>query len=101
MTKLAQDSDGHHIQAIRPGTHQKVAYTGTAGVSAAVGLNTTIVRIVVTTAAYYKVGAAPEATTADVYLAADTIEYTSIRPGEKVSAIQVSSGGNLHVTEGA
>jgi hypothetical protein len=53
----------------------------------------------VTTAAYVKVGNSPTATSSDVYMAADSAEYFTVRPGMKVSAIQVSSGGALHVTE--
>ena len=30
---------------------------------------------------------------------ADTVEYFTVAPGEKVSAIQLSAGGTLHVTE--
>ena len=30
---------------------------------------------------------------------ADTVEYFTCSPGEKVSAIQQSAGGTLHVTE--
>lgn len=82
----------------RLGTHQSKAYTGTAGtIDNAVGAASHHVRVVVTSAAYVKVGGT--ATTADVYMPADKPEIFEIRPGEKVSAIQVSAGGTLHVTE--
>jgi hypothetical protein len=81
-------------------THQSVAYTGTAGtITNAVGAHTNRVRVVVTTAAYIKIGNTPTATTSDPYIPADAPEYFSITPGMKVSAVQVSSGGTLHVTE--
>jgi hypothetical protein len=84
----------------RLGTHQSVAYTGTAGtITNAVGLGVKKVRIITTSAAYVKVGVAPTATTSDVYFAADAGEYVTVAPGEKVSAIQVSGSGTLHVTE--
>lgn len=84
----------------RPTTCQTAAYTTTAGtITNAVGSQTRAVRVVVTSAAHIAIGTAPTATTADVYLPADTPEYFQISPGEKVSAIQVSAGGNLHVTE--
>lgn len=84
----------------RLGTHQSKAYTGTAGtIDNAVGDGTFKVRVVVTSAAYIKVDKSPTATSADVYLPADTPEYFTITPGMKVSAIQVASGGTLHVTE--
>ena len=53
----------------------------------------------VTSAAYIKIGKDVTATTADFYMAADSPEYFSVRPGEKVSAVQVSGSGTLHVTE--
>jgi hypothetical protein len=82
------------------GTHQVKAYTTSAEIDNAIGTGVNKVRVVVTTAAYIKVGKTPvTATTSDVYMPADSPEYFTIRPGEKVAAVQVSSGGNLHVTE--
>jgi len=81
-------------------THQSKAYTGTAGtIDNAVGTQIYKVRVVTTSAAYIKIGDSPTATTADVYMPADSPEYFTITPGQKVSAIQVSAGGTLHVTE--
>lgn len=80
-------------------SHQKVAFTGTAGTSAAVGAQTTQVRIVLTSAGYIKFGANPTATNADIYVPANWPEVWEITPGHKVSAVQDSAGGNLHVTE--
>jgi hypothetical protein len=82
------------------GAHQAKAYTTSAEIDNAVGAGTNKVRVVVTSAAYIKIGKTPlTATTADVYMPADSPEYFTIRPGEKVAAVQVASGGNLHVTE--
>ena len=84
----------------RPGTTQKVAYTGVAGtISTAVGSQTRIVRVVVTSNAYISFGTAPTATTSDVYMPANVPEYFTIPPGDKVSAVQDAAGGNLIVTE--
>jgi hypothetical protein len=90
MTR-AQDSVWH------PGASQTVAYTGTAGTSSAVSAQTYAVRVVVTTAAFVSLDGT--ATTSDVYVPANTPEVFQISPGDTVSAIQVSTGGNLHVTE--
>jgi hypothetical protein len=46
-----------------------------------------------------KIGNSPTATAADMYMAANVPEYFTVSPGQKASAIQVSSGGDLHVTE--
>jgi hypothetical protein len=84
----------------RLGTHQNVAYTGTAGTIAnAITTGTQKVRVIVTSAAYIKIDNSPTATTSDVYMAADSAEYFTITAGQKVSAVQVTSGGTLHVTE--
>lgn len=83
----------------RLGTHQKVAYTGTAGtISNAVG-DVHVVRVVCTSDAYIAIGKNPTATANDPIIPAAAVEYFAIMAGEKVSAIQVSAGGTLHVTE--
>ena len=84
----------------RLGTHQSAAYTGTAGViTNAIGTGCHRVRVVLTTTGFIAFGAAPTATTSDHYMVANIPEYFNVRPGEKVSAVQLSSGGTLHVTE--
>ena len=84
----------------RLSTVQKVAYTGTAGtISNAVGSQTRKIRLLVTTDAYVTIGKAPSATTNDTYVTGLVPEYFTITPGEKVSAMQVASGGTLFVTE--
>lgn len=95
---LGRDRLGAVIQAFRLGTSQNVAYSATAG-TIANGVGTTIVRVVVTTASYIRIGTAPTATTADVYMPADEPEYFNLNPGEKISAVQVAAGGILSVTE--
>ena len=84
----------------RLGAHQSVAYTGTAGtITNAISDSIRAVRVVTTSAAYIVIGKTPTATTAGVYMPADRPEVFNCNPGEKVSAIQVSAGGSLHVTE--
>lgn len=81
-------------------THQSVAYTGTAGtITNVVGTQAYKVRVLVTTDAYIKVGNSPTATASDVYMPALSAEYFTCTPGQKVSAIQVTVAGTLHVTE--
>lgn len=92
------------FQAIFPGTSQNVAYTGTAGVvTNAFGAGTSIVRVVLTTAGFVAFGTGPTATTSDMYMAAGVPEYFGVKKGGsyKVSAVQLSSGGTMYVTEGA
>lgn len=84
----------------RIGTHQSVSYSATAGtITNAVSNGVQKVRVVATTACYVTIGKSPTATTASAYLPADSPEYFTVAEGEKVSAVQLSSGGTLHVTE--
>lgn len=87
-------------EPFRPGTSQKVDYTGTAGtISNGVGAYTRHVRVTVDSAAYVAVAKSPTATASDMYLPADTPVVLTIGAGEKVSAVQVSANGTLYVTE--
>jgi hypothetical protein len=84
----------------RPGATQNVAYTGTAGVvSNGVSDGVFQVRVNCSTDAYIAFGAAPTATTSDIFMAAGRPEYFTVSPGQKVSAVQASSGGTLSVSE--
>ena len=84
----------------RIGTTQNVAYTGTAGtISNAISNGVQKVRVLCTTDAYVKIGSSPTATTSDAYVVGLSPEYFTCSQGEKVSAIQVSAGGTLYVTE--
>jgi hypothetical protein len=75
-----------------------VAYTGTRGVSTAAAAGITAVRVLTTTAAYIKIGKDAEAVANDTYMPAGVAEIFQCGAGERVSAIQVASGGNLQWT---
>jgi hypothetical protein len=98
MSASENPSPPNGVPALRPVTHQSVAYSGTAG-TVTNALKSRVVRVVCTTAAYVKVGDSPTATAADVYVPAECPEYFRCEPGHKVSAIQVAANGTLHVTE--
>jgi hypothetical protein len=84
----------------RTGTVQNASYTGTAGtISNAVTAGCNVVRVICSTAAYIAFGSAPTATTSDILVGAGIQEYFIVPPGTKVSAIQVSAGGVLSVTD--
>lgn len=89
-----------YIGTARLGTHQSVAYTGTAGtITNGISANTLKIRVVLTSAGYILIGDGTAAQTSDVYMAADSPEYFSCTPGQKVSAIRLTASGTLHVTE--
>ncbi len=98
MTKQFYDSNGRPIPVFRELSTQVVAYTGTAGTSAALDARVRLVRVWCTTDAYIAVGAAPTAVATNIPLTAKVAEYFPISEGWKVSAKQISAGGNMHVT---
>ena len=81
------------------GKSVKVAYTGTAGTTAALPTTTFCVRVMSTTDCFIEIGTAPTAVAdTGLYLPAFTPEYFEGMASAKVSAIQVSTGGTLYVT---
>jgi hypothetical protein len=88
-----------YIGTGRLGTVQSVAYTGTAGtITNVLGTQTNKVRVLVTTDAFITTDGST-ATSSGTYLPGLAAEYFTVTPGQKVSAIQVSAGGTLYVTE--
>jgi hypothetical protein len=77
---------------------QAVAYT-TSAQSAAFAAATTQVRLTSTTDAYVAFGANPTATNANFLLPALTPTVFTVTGGQKVAALQVTSGGTLNVAE--
>jgi hypothetical protein len=84
----------------RLGTHQKVAFTGTAGTTTAIASGVNVIRVCATSAGYIKLSTAgTAATVSDIFMPAGIVEYFIVDPGTRVSAIQDTAGGNIHVTE--
>lgn len=76
-----------------------VAYTGTAGTTAAVTPDALCVRITSTTDCFIEIGLNPTAVAnTGMYMVAYQPEYFEIPMNGKVSAIQVSTGGSIYVT---
>lgn len=87
----------------KAGASIKVAYTGTAGTTAALPPGTTCVRLLSTTDCFIEISTAPTAVAdTGMYLVGGIPEYfgcqTNSALGPKVSAIQVSASGTLYVT---
>lgn len=79
-------------------SNEVVAYTGTAGNSAAAATGIVAVRVVATTAAHVAIGKTVTATASDALLPANTPAFFKIFDGERVSVIQNAAGGNAYVT---
>ena len=79
---------------------QTISVSGTsAATSTAFGDNTTIVRLVSTTDCHLRFGTSPTATTSNMMLPANVVEYFKVTPGVKLAAIQRLASGTLYVTE--
>lgn len=84
---------------LRFGGSDVVAFAGTSVQSAAVPARMFEIRVVCTANAWINIGDSPTATAGDgsMYMPAGVVEYFHVSPGQKVAAIQDSSGGNLCV----
>ena len=92
------------VSATKPYTNtanQSVAYTGTAGTSAAVNAATTQVIVTLTTDGYIATGSAPTATTGDMFLPAYVPSPPIAVTGgtTKVSAIRDANSGTMKIAE--
>lgn len=61
--------------------------------------NTRFVRALCTTAAFVRIGVSPTAVAGDYPMTANVAETFPVFPGEKISAVQVASGGTLYCME--
>lgn len=86
------------VLAINLDEAQSVAYTGSAG-TISNPINAEMARVVATTDCFIANGSSPTATTSDTYLPAGVVEVIKITYGDKVSAVQSTLGGTLHVAE--
>jgi hypothetical protein len=85
----------------RNSTTQAVAYTGTAAASTnAFGTQTRRIRVVANSACHIVVAGTPVAVTTDPFLPANWVEYLSVNPGEKISAIKAATNGLVTTTDG-
>lgn len=76
-----------------------ITVSGTSAASPAFMNQTTIIRLVSTTDCHIRFDGTPTATTTQMLLPANVVEYFRVTPGQKVAAIQRSAGGSLFVTE--
>lgn len=98
MTKSFMDANGRALPIFRALSTETVAYTGSAAASQALDSQVRLLRVWATTDCFVVVGNNPTADNGDMPLAAKVAEYIPINEGDKISAIQISGSGNLHVT---
>lgn len=88
-------------QSSRNSTTQEVAYTGTAAASNAFGAQTYQIRISANSACHYLIDGDPTALTTSPFLPANVVEYVTVTPGQKISAIRAATGGLVTATSGS
>jgi len=101
MTTQRRDLTGHPLPAFRYGTTHVVAYTGTAArMSTGISDGCKLALVWCETDAHIAVGDnSVDATTSDKPITAKVDTPVVVNPGEFISAIQQSAGGNMYVTE--
>lgn len=90
-------------QSSRVGVTQSIAYDATVPVTNPFGAQTYQIKIVSNSACHYHVyetGGTAAATVADPYLPANWVEYITVTPGQKISAIKAATGGLVTATAG-
>lgn len=88
-------------QSARNSTTQVIAYDASVAITNAFGAQTYQLRLVANSACHYKIGdGAQTATVADPFLPANWIEYVTVSPGQRVSALKAATGGLVTATAG-
>jgi len=88
-----------YIGTAQWGTVTNQAYTGTASAVIAVSAGIFKVRLLSTTDCYVRTDGVTATSSNGVYLPALQAEYATVRGGQGITAVQVSAGGTLQVTE--
>lgn len=85
----------------RVGTTQTIAFDASSAIANPFGAETYQIRLAADSACCYRIGdGAQTATTADVFLPANTVEYVIVSPGQQISAIKAASNGLVTATAG-
>ncbi|AWK90165.1 hypothetical protein [Azospirillum thermophilum] len=99
MPVLPIDDFGQRIQVLLPGTPQAVTIDAASRTSLPFGADTTVIRLVATSACFLAFGPAPVATAGDHYLPAGVPEYFRVVPGMAVAVVRAGTDGTLHLSE--
>lgn len=80
---------------------QVIAYDASVAITNAFGPDCRQIRIVSSSACNFKIGdGAQTATAADPLLPANWVEYVTVSPGQRISAIKAATGGLVTATAG-
>jgi hypothetical protein len=87
--------------ASRVMTTQTITFNASTAIANAFGPETYQIRIAADSACCYRIGdGAQTATVADVFLPANTVEYVTVNPGQRISAIAAATNGLVTSTPG-
>ncbi|HXH43593.1 MAG TPA: hypothetical protein VNK51_07080 [Bradyrhizobium sp.] len=85
----------------RVGPTQVVAYDASVAATNAFGPATYQLRLVANSGCCYRIGdGAQTATISDPYLPANTIEYVTVSPGQRIAALKAATNGLVTATAG-
>ncbi len=85
----------------RIGTTQTIDFDASSAIANPFGPETYQIRLAADSACCYRIGDGTQsATTTDVFLPANTIEYVIVSPGQQISAIKAASNGLVTATAG-
>lgn len=90
-TRQAVDANGETVPCLKLSSTEKVATTN----QSTAATEDKIVRLIADGDAHIAFGTNPTATTSDIYLPANQVEYVVLEEGDKVSVL----GANLYVTD--
>lgn len=91
------------VASSRQGVTQTIAYDATVPITNAFGDQTRQIRVVSNSACHiriYDTTGTATATAADPFLPANWIDYYTVSPGQKISAIKAATGGLVTATAG-
>ena len=85
----------------RSGSTQIIGFDASVAITNPFGPETWQLRLVANSACCYRIGdGAQTASTADIFLPANTIEYVIVSPGQRIAAIKVATDGLVAATAG-
>ncbi len=87
--------------ASRITTTQTIAFNASTAIANPFGSETFQIRLAANSACCYRIGDGPQtATAADVFLPANRVEYVTVNPGQRISAIAAATNGLVTSTPG-
>lgn len=91
------DGNSRSMPVMSIGSHETVSYDSSTQTSAAV-TRATVVRLIATTDVHIDTGVNPTATTSEMFLVGNTVDYLILQPGHKLAVIKAVTAGTLYVT---